>query len=63
MKHGQWSRVTHMPMSRKVVRTGGGYAVYLPKSWVENVEKENGKELRKVFMEVNSIIEIAPDLS
>ena len=52
-----------MPLSRKVVRTGGGYAVYLPKSWVENVEKENGRPLKKVLMDVNSVIEISPDTS
>jgi hypothetical protein len=52
-----------MPISRKLVRTGGGYAVYLPKSWVENVEKESGKPLKKIFMDVNSEIEIVPDTS
>ncbi len=49
-----------MPLKRKVCKIGTGYAIFLPKSWVDlNVEKQ-GVPLHFVTLEVNGVLKIAP---
>jgi len=49
-----------MPIIRKVIQVGTSKAVSLPKSWLEYYEREIGKEIRLVAIEVDKKLEIVP---
>lgn len=49
-----------MPIIRKVVDIGNSKAVFLPRSWVTFYEEETGEKMRRVTIEVNRILRIAP---
>jgi len=48
-----------MPIKRKICKIGNGLAVFLPKSWVELLEKKHGP-IKVVTIEVNDILKISP---
>jgi hypothetical protein len=53
-----------MPLIRKIIDAGKtSRAVIIPKSWLEFYEKEEGKPIEFVAMEVNRILKIEPILS
>lgn len=50
-----------MPIVRKIIDAGKtSKAVILPKSWLEYYQKELGKEITKVAIEVNKQLTIVP---
>ena len=50
-----------MPLIRKVTRFSDGTKfITLPKSWVIEVEKRTGKELKEVYMYVGETIVVKP---
>jgi antitoxin component of MazEF toxin-antitoxin module len=49
-----------MPIIRKLVQVGGSQGVTIPKSWIENVERQTGQKLTELAIEINGIIKIAP---
>ena len=50
-----------MPIIRKVIDVGKtSRAVILPKSWLEFFERETGKEINYVAMEVDKTLTIVP---
>jgi antitoxin component of MazEF toxin-antitoxin module len=49
-----------MPFIRKVVRIGNMRGATFPKSWIEEIERKEGKELRKVSVEINGSITFTP---
>jgi hypothetical protein len=51
-----------MPLVRKLIPLGksGSRAVCIPKSWLEYYEKEVGKQIESVAMEVNKVLTIKP---
>ena len=51
-----------MPLKRKVCRIGSGFAVFLPKTWLELIEREAGKPIKEVAMEVDGKLTIEPIL-
>jgi antitoxin component of MazEF toxin-antitoxin module len=52
---------TKMPIIRKVIRAGpNSFAVTLPKTWLELLERETGKKITEVALEINGKITIMP---
>ena len=51
-----------MPIIRKVIQVGTSRAVCLPKSWLELIERETGKTIKEVTVEVNEALIIRPIL-
>lgn len=52
-----------MPIVRKIIAVGKtSKAVILPKSWLEYYEKERGKAIEQVAIEVTDVLTIAPFL-
>jgi len=49
-----------MPIIRKLVCIGKSKGIFLPKSWIENAEKETGKKMVAVTLEINGVITIKP---
>ena len=50
-----------MQIIRKLTRTkGGSYILYLPKSWVENLEKSKGQKMIKMSVTLNGSIDCEP---
>ena len=50
-----------MPIIRKIIDFGKtSKGVILPKSWLEYYEKETGKHIDSVAMEVNRVLTIRP---
>lgn len=50
-----------MPIVRKVIDVGKtSRAVIIPKSWLEYYEKEQGKPIEAVAIEVNRVLQISP---
>ena len=49
-----------MPIIRKVIQVGTSRAVCLPKSWLELIERETGKTIKEVAVEVNGVLTIQP---
>jgi len=50
-----------MPIIRKIIGFGKtSKGVILPKSWLEYYEKETGKQIKSVAMEVNKVLTIKP---
>jgi antitoxin component of MazEF toxin-antitoxin module len=48
---------------KKVIQVGNSKAVSLPKSWLDLIERETGKSVKEVTMEVNGTLTIQPILS
>ena len=48
-----------MPIKRKICKIGTGLAIFLPKSWVELLQKKYGN-IEAVAIEVDEILRIAP---
>lgn len=49
-----------MPILKKIITHGGSRGITLPSSWLSLIEKETGKPLKEVLMEVNDSIVIKP---
>jgi len=50
-----------LPLIRKIIGFGKtSKGIILPKSWLEYYEKETGKQIESVSMEVNKVLTIAP---
>jgi hypothetical protein len=49
-----------MPILKKVITHGGSKGITLPASWCALVEKETGKPLKEVLVEINDNITIKP---
>ena len=50
-----------MPLIRKIISVGKtSQAVILPKSWLELIERETGKSIIEVAVEVNGVLTIQP---
>jgi antitoxin component of MazEF toxin-antitoxin module len=51
-----------MPLIRSIIDLGNSKAVTIPKSWIDNYEKESGAKITEIAMEVNGVIIIRPVL-
>jgi len=51
-----------MPIVRKVIEVGNSKAVCLPKGWLEYLEKQHGRAITEVAIEVDRVLKIAPIL-
>lgn len=52
-----------MPITRKLINIGASSrGICLPKSWIEYVEKESGRRVLEVAIEVNGDLKISPIL-
>ena len=51
-----------MGLIRKVIHVGTSRAVSLPKSWLDLIERETGKTIKEVTVEVNEALIIRPIL-
>jgi hypothetical protein len=49
-----------MPILKKVIHHGGSRGVTLPASWLDLIEKESGKPVKEVLMEIDGAIIIKP---
>jgi len=49
-----------MPIIRKLIPIGASKAITLPKTWLEYFEKELGKPIKYVAIEVDSELKIVP---
>jgi hypothetical protein len=50
-----------MQIIRKLIRTkGGSYILFIPKSWVENLEKIKGQKMIKMSVTLNGSIDCEP---
>jgi hypothetical protein len=57
------SEVYETPIIRKIIDVGKtSKGITLPKSWLENFERETGKQITEVAMEVNGGLTIQPIL-
>ena len=50
-----------MPLKRKICRIGTGYAIFLPKSWLDLVMERHGP-VKEVAIEVDDFLKISPIL-
>jgi len=48
-----------MPIKRKICKIGTGYAIFLPKSWLDLIEERHGP-VKEVAIEVNDVLKVAP---
>jgi hypothetical protein len=51
--------VQNMPIKRKICKIGTGFAIFLPRSWLDLLEEKHGK-VEAVAIEVNGILKVAP---
>jgi antitoxin component of MazEF toxin-antitoxin module len=52
-----------MPIIRKIIKAGpNSFAVTLPKSWLELLERQTGKKVTEVTLEIDGKITIEPIL-
>ena len=51
-----------MPLKRPIFKIGGSRAITLPKSWLELIERETGKPVKEIAMEVDGKLTIEPIL-
>jgi len=51
-----------VPIVRKVIDVGNSKAVCLPKGWLEYLEKQHGRAIKEVAIEVDRVLKIAPIL-
>jgi hypothetical protein len=52
--------VVRLPLIRKVIEVGTSRAVTIPKDWLEFYEKQFGKPIEEVAIEVNKVLKIVP---
>jgi hypothetical protein len=52
--------VGKMPLIRKIIEVGTSRAVTIPKDWLEFYEKQFGKPIEEVAIEVNKVLKIMP---
>jgi hypothetical protein len=52
--------VGKMPLIRKVIEVGTSRAVTIPKDWLDFYEKQFGKPIEEVAIEVNEVLKIMP---
>jgi hypothetical protein len=52
--------VGNMPLIRKIIEVGTSRAVTIPKDWLEFYEKQFGKPIEEVAIEVNKVLKIIP---
>jgi hypothetical protein len=52
--------VGKMPLIRKIIEVGTSRAVTIPKDWLEFYEKQFGKPIEEVAIEVNKVLKIIP---
>jgi|WetSurMetagenome_2_1015567.scaffolds.fasta_scaffold00401_13 antitoxin component of MazEF toxin-antitoxin module len=53
-----------MPIIRKVIKAGpNSFAVTLPKTWLDLLERQTGEKITEVTLEVNGKITIEPLLN
>jgi hypothetical protein len=48
-----------MPIKRKICKIGTGYAIFLPKSWLNLIEERHG-QVKEVAIEVDDVLKVAP---
>ena len=52
-----------MPIRKRLTKNNtGSYSITLPKGWIDNIIKTNGKEVKEVLIEVNGFLTIRPVL-
>lgn len=51
-----------MPIIRKIMEVGNSKVISLPKSWLEFYERDIGKRIEHVTIEVNKELKILPYL-
>jgi len=49
-----------MPLLRKVIDHGDSRGITLPATWLEYIERQSGRKLKEVTLEVNRSITITP---
>ena len=49
-----------MPLIRKLIDLRTTKAVCLPKSWIDYIEREQGKKITEVAVEVDGVLTISP---
>lgn len=49
-----------MPILRKIMRVSGSIAVFIPPSWLKLIEKQVGRPVDYVLMNINEKITIEP---
>jgi len=49
-----------MPIIRRLIRIGRSRAVVLPKGWLDYYERQEGKKIEAVIIEVNRKLTIEP---
>jgi antitoxin component of MazEF toxin-antitoxin module len=47
---------------RKIIRVGNSLAVTIPRTWLSNYKRKNGKEITEVFVKTNGQLIIRPIL-
>lgn len=52
--------VIAIPIRRKIFRLGNSDVITLPASWRQLVEKETGKRVTEVAIEINTVLKIYP---
>lgn len=48
-----------MPIKRKICRIGTGFAIFLPKSWVDLLRERYG-DIEAVAIEVDEVLKVSP---
>jgi hypothetical protein len=49
-----------MPILRRLVTVGEARGISLPKGWLDWIERETGKPLKEVLLEIDKTITIIP---
>jgi antitoxin component of MazEF toxin-antitoxin module len=52
--------VADIPLVRKIIEVGNSKAVTIPKDWLEYYEKEYGRPIEEVAIEVDEVLKIYP---
>jgi hypothetical protein len=50
----------NIPLVRKIIEVGTSKAVTIPKDWLEYYEKEYGRPIEEVAIEVDEVLKIYP---
>jgi hypothetical protein len=52
-----------MPLRKRITKnSSGSYLISLPKQWIDDIIKANGKEVKEVLIEVDGSLTIKPVL-
>jgi len=49
-----------MPILRKIVKIGNSKGISFPKSWIDCIEQETGRELKEVLVEIDNNLIVSP---